>query len=160
MFIMPTEAAAPLIKVPCDYLIQSIIPMRLSINSHMLPVRKARLREGKSPIQGHAGSKRTRILTQVCLAPMCQTLWVPGWNPGAGGASEPALEESGEGVRRGSRDPEPPRWAELTPVLISIRCATSVSAAPATSRPTCAYTQGPSRSSAVSAQVASPRTFT
>lgn len=159
MLITPTEAAAPLIKVPCDYFVQSIIPMGLGIKSHMFPIRRTRLREGKSPIQGHAGSKKTRTLTQVCLVPMYQTLWVPGWNPGVGGASEPVLQEGGRGVGRANRDPEPAGWAELMPVLISIRCATSASAAPATSRPTCACTQGPSPSSAVSTRVTSPRTF-
>lgn len=64
MLITPTKAAAPRIRVLCDYLIQSTKPMRLGINTLMLPIRRARIREGKSPIQGHAGSKRTKILTQ------------------------------------------------------------------------------------------------
>lgn len=72
--IIPTKAAAPHINVLCDYFIQSNIPMRLGIHGHMLPTRRARLRKEESSIQDHIGSRRTRTLTQVCLALTCQTV--------------------------------------------------------------------------------------
>ena len=57
MLITPTKAVGPRVRVLCDDLILSIIPMRLGINSHMLPIRRARLRQEMSLMEGHTGRK-------------------------------------------------------------------------------------------------------